>query len=88
MIACFQTCTKYDGKAVRVGGIFSKSMGKESVRNENTISGHRLSQGQISIPKDIQHLIKSKEKGYDLYSEEFRNSEGTCRFKLGEICGV
>lgn len=63
-------------------------MGKESVKNRNSVTGHKLSHGQISVPRDLQHLIKSKEKGYDIYSKEFRNSEGTSHFRLGEICGV
>ncbi|CAG2188967.1 PHKG [Mytilus edulis] len=63
-------------------------MGKQSVKATDTIQTHKLSNGHISVPKELRQLLETKDKVYDQYSKEFTTSQGTSQFRLEEICGV
>lgn len=63
-------------------------MGKQSVKATDTLKTHKLSNGHISVPKELRQLLETKDKVYDQYSKEFTTSQGTSQFRLEEICGV
>lgn len=64
------------------------SMGKQSVKATDSLKAHKLSNGHISVPKELRQLLETKDKVYDQYSKEFTTSQGTSQFRLEEICGV
>lgn len=59
-------------------------MGKRIVSITDTNLNEKLSHGHISVPKELKHLLDTKDKVYDQYSREF----GTSKYTLFEICGV